>query len=160
MPILSHYPAIKNNECYSMYIITYLFHNTTINWTHFKLFFILAHVKLYHRNKRYTNMVHIAFRHFPSAQSCFPNEYAKHNSIASAEIKEIEFNMSNLTSNLKLRTLLLQNCVAWFLVFDWFSNSVIMRRVYFLFWKSFDSLSGLWGLQLWRITAKNTLFCV
>ena len=115
-------------ECYSMYIITYLFHNTTINWTHFKLFFILAHVKLYHRNKRYTNMVHIAFRHFPSAQSCFPNEYAKHNSIASAEIKEIDFDMSNLTSNLKLRTLL-QKCVAWFLVFDWFSNIVIMRRV-------------------------------
>ena len=96
----------------------------------------------------------------PSAQSCFPNEYAKHNSIASAEIKEIEFNMSNLTSNLKLRTLLLQNCVAWFLVFDWFSNSVIMRRGYFLFWKSFDSLSGLWGVQMWRITAKNFVLCI
>ena len=71
MPILSHYPAIKNNECYSMYIITYLFHNTTIYWTHFKLFFILAHVKLYHRNKRYTNMVHIAFRHFPQRTKLF-----------------------------------------------------------------------------------------
>ena len=33
------------------------------------------------------------------AWSCFPNEYAKHNSIASAEIKEIEFNMSNLNKH-------------------------------------------------------------
>ena len=81
-------------------------------------FFSITHVKLYHRNKRYMNMVHVLpSATSPSAQSCFPNEYAKHNSIASAEIKEIEFNMSNLTSNLKLRTLL-QKCVAWFLVFD------------------------------------------
>ena len=54
---------------------------------------------------------HTASTTSPCAQSCFPNEYAKHNSIASAEIKEIEFNMSNLPQNTKLRVLLQKNVV-------------------------------------------------
>ena len=53
---------------------------------------------------------HTASATSPCAQSCFPNEYAKHNSIASAEIKEIEFNMSNLPSKPKFAKSIAKMC--------------------------------------------------
>ena len=82
------------------------------------------------------------------AWSCFPNEYAKHNSIASAEIKEIEFNMSNLNKhqNPKIANYsIAKMCVAC--VCSWFvwlikQDCNYAKRI-LVFFKSFVQLAAL-----------------